>query len=192
MELLTGSLFLWWYVEGWPLFLADAWLMSVIQPLFWLLVGVIGVAIIISDLQELIIPRWSVLLLTLLALAYRLVSVLVGEMQATDLWWSLVWSALLVLFFFLLWSVTRGRGFGFGDVQLAFPLGLLLGSWQRIVVGIWLAFLIGALVGLGLILVKRKRFGQVVPFAPFLLLGTALSLRWGYQLWTAYVKLIAG
>jgi leader peptidase (prepilin peptidase)/N-methyltransferase len=111
-------------------------------------------------------------------------------MQVADFWWALVWSLALALAFFGLWWTTQGKGFGFGDVQLAFPLGLLLASWQRIVVGIWLAFFIGALVGVGLIILKKKRFGQAIPFGPFLLLGTAISLRWGYQWWEAYVKLI--
>jgi len=192
IELLTGTLFLWWYVEGLPHFSTSAWLMPIIQPLFWLVVGVISVVIIIAELQKSIIPRWSVLLLTGLTLLYRLILVLTGEMQVVDLWWSLIWSLILVLFFFFLWWITRGKGFGAGDVQLAFPLGLLLGNWQRIVVGIWLAFFIGALIGVGLILIKKKRFGQTIPFGPFLLLGTALGLRWGYQLWASYVKLISG
>ena len=190
LELLTGALFLWWYVEGWQVFMAKAWLLPILQPLFWLVIGLVSITIIIADFREMIIPRCSVSLLIILTLLYRLVLILTGEMQAVDLWWSLLWSLILVLVFFFLWWVTKGKSFGFGDVQLALPLGLLLGSWQRIVIGIWLAFLIGAVVGLSLVFSKKKGFRQSIPFGPFLILGTALSLRWGWQLWEAYLKLI--
>ncbi|MFH2118132.1 MAG: prepilin peptidase [Candidatus Paceibacterota bacterium] len=192
LELLTGTLFLWWYVDGWSLFTAEAWLLPILQPLFWLLVGIIAITIIIADFKEKIIPRQSVAVLTILTLCYRFVLIMTGEMQLVDLGWSLLWSLILVLAFFFLWWSTRGKSFGFGDVQLALPLGLLLGSWQRIIIGIWLAFLIGAVVGLTLVFFKKKKFRQAIPFGPFLLLGTALSLRWGYQIWESYLKLISG
>jgi leader peptidase (prepilin peptidase)/N-methyltransferase len=177
-------------MDGLPQFTTQAWILPIVQPLFWLIVGVIAVAIIISDLEQLVIPRWSIIWLTMLTLIYRIGLVVTGEMQAIDFWLAIVWALLLGLSFFGLWWLTHGRGFGFGDVQLAFPLALLLASWQRIIVGIWLGFFSGALVGVVLILLKKKRFGQVIPFGPFLLLGTALSLRWGWQLWDSYVRLI--
>ena len=95
-------------------------------------------------------------------------------------------------FFFSLWFFTKGKGFGFGDVKLALPLGLILGSWQRIAVATFLSFVIGAIVGVFLISLKKKKFGQTLPFGPFLLLATGLSLVWGYAVWDEYVKLVVG
>ncbi len=90
------------------------------------------------------------------------------------------------LFFLTLWFITRGRGMGFGDVKLAFLLGLLLG-FPRIIVAFYIAFLTGALVGVILILSGKKSLKSNVPFGPFLILGAVAALQW-----TTYVIGILG
>jgi prepilin signal peptidase PulO-like enzyme (type II secretory pathway) len=82
------------------------------------------------------------------------------------------------LFLFIIWAVTRGRGMGFGDVKLAFLMGLCLG-FPRIILAFYIAFLTGAMIGVILILFKKKKFGQHIAFGPFLTLGTFVSLIWG-------------
>lgn len=77
-------------------------------------------------------------------------------------------------FFLLLVLITRGRGMGTGDVTLAAFLGLWLG-WPRILLAFWLAFIFGAVAGLILIGLKLKRFGQTIPFGPFLIAAAIIS-----------------
>lgn len=84
-------------------------------------------------------------------------------------------------FFFGIYILSRGRAMGFGDVKLAFFMGLFLG-WPNILVAMSLAFSAGAIVGLVLIFFKRKTMRSEVPFAPFLVLGTFGALFWGEQL----------
>ncbi len=48
--------------------------------------------------------------------------------------------------FLVLWLATRRRGLGFGDVKLVFPLGLLVG-WPQVLVSTFLAFVLGAVIG---------------------------------------------
>ena len=83
-------------------------------------------------------------------------------------------------FFGLLVVLTKGRGMGLGDVKLAFLMGLVLGL-PRIIVALYFAFLTGALVSAILILSKKKKFGQTVPFGPFLVGGTIFALFYGNQ-----------
>lgn len=78
-------------------------------------------------------------------------------------------------FFFFLVLITRGRGMGTGDVTLAAFLGLWLG-WPMILLAVWLAFVLGAFVGLVLIGLKFKRFGQTIPFGPFLIVAAVIAL----------------
>lgn len=78
---------------------------------------------------------------------------------------------------------------GFGDVKLVFLLGLLLG-WPAILVGLFLAFLSGALVGIFLIVFKKKGLKSQVPFGPFLILGAFLALFWGEYLWQGYMRIV--
>jgi len=192
IELLTGALFLWWYLAGYFVFTLSSSPMQYVQPLFWLLAGVLAVVIFISDWRHMIIPFWAVAGLTTATLLYRVALIISGEMRGQDFWLSMVWSLALAAFFWLLWWLTKKKGFGFGDVQLAIPLGLMLGGWQRIVVAVFLAFLLGAAVGIGLLVAKRKKFGQAIAFGPFLLIGTALSLLWGYEIWAGYARIIMG
>lgn len=84
------------------------------------------------------------------------------------------------LFFLVLYLMTRGRGMGFGDVKFVFLLGLFLG-FPKIIPAFYISFLTGAFVGLVLILLKKKKLfsGATIPFGPFLVLGTIISLFFG-------------
>lgn len=85
-------------------------------------------------------------------------------------------------FFFILFVLTKGRGMGFGDVVYAFLMGFLLG-FPKIVLALYLAFVTGAVIALGLIAGHRKHFkGGTIPFGPFLVFGTIVSLLWGNQI----------
>jgi leader peptidase (prepilin peptidase) / N-methyltransferase len=82
-------------------------------------------------------------------------------------------------FFFLLFFITKGRGMGFGDVVFAFLMGFILG-FPNIILALYLAFVTGAIVAILLIAVHRKKFkGGTIPFGPFLVFGTIVSLLWG-------------
>jgi prepilin signal peptidase PulO-like enzyme (type II secretory pathway) len=75
-----------------------------------------------------------------------------------------------------------------GDVKLALLMGALLGG--AVVVALFLAFFFGAVVGLVLILAKRKTRKDAIPFGPYLALGTMLALLYGSWLVDAYLGLL--
>lgn len=77
-------------------------------------------------------------------------------------------------FFLFLVVITRGRGMGIGDVKFAGFMGIFLG-YPTIVYSLYFAFLTGGIVSAILVLRKKKRFGQTIPFGPFLVLGTVLA-----------------
>ena len=77
---------------------------------------------------------------------------------------------------------------GIGDIKLAFLMGLLLG-FPNILVALFFSFLIGAIIGIGLILAKRKTMKSEVPFGPFLVIGTFIALFWGQQIINWYWNL---
>lgn len=90
--------------------------------------------------------------------------------------------------FFLLALVARG-GFGFGDVKLSFLLGLFAGysSFDAVVAGFFLAFLLGGVVSLGLLITRRKGRRDAIPFGPFLVVGTYLGICFGENLIGSYL-----
>jgi leader peptidase (prepilin peptidase)/N-methyltransferase len=82
-------------------------------------------------------------------------------------------------FFFLLFILTKGRGMGFGDVVYAFLMGFILG-FPKVILALYLAFVTGAIVAMILIAFHKKKFkGGTIPFGPFLVFGTIISLLWG-------------
>lgn len=78
-------------------------------------------------------------------------------------------------FLLLLWTVTSGRGLGFGDVKIMIPLGLLLG-WMGAVTLLFLAFVSGGLLGAVLLATKRATLKTAVPFGPFLIAAALLLI----------------
>lgn len=109
-----------------------------------------------------------------------------------------VWSALLgatvwVVVVGVPWLISGGRGMGFGDVKLAPVLGATLG-WLAVsvaIVGLLLAFVLGAATGVALMLAKRAGRRTAIPFGPFLLAGALLGLVVGPVLVEAYGALLA-
>ncbi len=92
------------------------------------------------------------------------------------------------LFFFILVVATRGKGMGMGDVKLAFPLGLIFG-WPDIMVLVAGAFIIGAVVGIALIVRGKKNMKGTLPFAPFLAIGAAIVFFGSYAVTSGYLHI---
>jgi leader peptidase (prepilin peptidase)/N-methyltransferase len=86
-----------------------------------------------------------------------------------------------------LYFITGGRGMGFGDVKLAIAAGLLMG-WPDIALALILAFIIGAILSVGLMIIKRKGRKDYLPFGPFIALGITLVFFFGYDIANAYFK----
>lgn len=136
-------------------------------------------AISVVDFQLQIIPNRivypaifaSVPLLTVAALAEndfsRLGRALLGAFLA--------WLALLVI------HLVSPGGMGFGDVRLSFLLGLFLGwlSLGHVLTGMFLGFLLGAVIGLVLVALRLRSRTDHVPFGPFLAGGAALAVLFG-------------
>jgi len=73
--------------------------------------------------------------------------------------------------------VTRG-GLGFGDVKLAFVLGVATGwvGWGAVALSLVVAFVLGGAFALVLILTRRATASTATPFGPWLLLGAWVGI----------------
>ena len=99
-------------------------------------------------------------------------------------------TALLLLYFVLF--VAKPGGMGLGDVKLAGVLGLHLAwwGWDALAVGAFLAFLIGGLVAVPLLLLGRAGRRTKVPFGPAMLAGALIALFAAEPLGRWYLSLI--
>jgi leader peptidase (prepilin peptidase)/N-methyltransferase len=90
--------------------------------------------------------------------------------------------AFLFLYILTLVRIKGKTAMGLGDAVYAFFMGFLLG-FPGIIVGMYIAFLTGALVASILIVRGKKRLqGSTIPFGPFLVLGTYIALFWSNQI----------
>jgi prepilin signal peptidase PulO-like enzyme (type II secretory pathway) len=81
-------------------------------------------------------------------------------------------------FMLLLHLITKGKGMGMGDVKLAVFMGLFLG-FPKIIVSFYVAFIVGAIYGILMMLRRKYNKKSVMPFGPFLILGTVAAWWWG-------------
>ncbi|MFH1689126.1 MAG: A24 family peptidase [Candidatus Eisenbacteria bacterium] len=72
----------------------------------------------------------------------------------------------------------KKESMGGGDVKLAAMLGAFMG-WKLILVALFIAFLVGAVVGVIALARKPKNWDSSLPFGPFIALGAVLALLWG-------------
>jgi len=88
--------------------------------------------------------------------------------------------------FFLVAALIHPKGMGMGDVKLAGVMGLYLG--KLVIPALFIAFLVGAVVGVVLVMRHGMRSRKVgVPFAPFMALGGFVSMLAGRQLIDIYL-----
>ena len=87
---------------------------------------------------------------------------------------------------YLIAEVSRG-GMGGGDIKLAALMGAFLGI-RNGVVALFAGFLLGALVGIVLLVMKKKGRKDAIPFAPFLSAGALVALLFGGKLVDFYMQ----
>ena len=107
-----------------------------------------------------------------------IISLIVNIILGGTIWKFLLAGGAAALFFLLQYLITRGKGIGLGDTRIGLFMGFALG-WPNIIVAIFIAYLIGLIVGLFLLLTGRKKIGAQVPLGPFLATGTFIALFWG-------------
>jgi leader peptidase (prepilin peptidase)/N-methyltransferase len=151
-------------VLGWTWALSFCWFLAPV-----------GVALALVDWRTRLLPT------KVIAPSYGVVVALVLASAALSSDWHALatagWGWLVAGgTFFVLWFVYP-KGMGYGDVRLAGLLGIALGylGWPEIILGVYAAFLIGAVGGVLLSLLRivdRKAY----PFGPFLLVGAVVGV----------------
>ena len=164
--------------------------------LFYLLISCFLIIIFVYDLKHYIIPDAVIYPAIAIAFLYQLFRML------NFVNWNLfgIWNVesgilrpissafLASLFFLAIVFLSQGKWMGLGDVKLAFLMGLFLG-FPNILVALFLAFFIGAIIGIGLIISGKRTLKSEVPFGPFLITGTFIALFWGNQITNWYLSL---
>ncbi len=206
VEIITGLMFLlvfwnlkfetWNLIGHWSLvignFALSCYMLYVVCSLL---------VIFVYDLRHYIIPDKIIYPAVILTLIFHFFEILnFGHWNLFGIWdlgfgiWRPFFFYLLAgigaaVFFLALVFITRGRGMGLGDVKLAFLMGLVLG-WPKILLALFSAFFIGAMVGLILVILNKKTLKSQIPFGPFLVAATVFALFLGDKIINWYSQLL--
>ena len=155
----------------------------------YLISGIIlcSILIIISfiDLKFKIIPNKIVLPFTLVGLS---ISTVIIVLENPRRWWLPLAYCVGAFIFMLIIHLIYPKGMGLGDVKLSLMLGAFL--VKNVIVGLFLGFLIGSISGLILIISKKKKLSQEIPFGPFISIGSIIALFIGGYILKWYVSFI--
>jgi len=121
---------------------------------------------------------WLGLLFNLSSGFTNLKSAVIGAMAGYLILWSVYW---------LFKLITGKEGMGYGDFKLLGAIGAWFG-WQLLPAVILLSSVVGAVIGIGLIMFKGKGRSTAIPFGPFLALGGIAALFFGQNLASFYLN----
>ena len=123
---------------------------------------------------------WAGLLLNVFGTYTDLTSAVIGAAAGYLSLWSVYW----------LFKLATGKeGMGHGDFKLLAAVGAWLG-WQVLPLTILLSSLVGAVVGIVLIVLARHGRNVPIPFGPYLAAAGVIALFWGRQLNDTYLRLL--
>ena len=178
-ELVTGVLFA-LAVAEFGLTLTAA----VYAAFFWVLV-----VLTVIDLEHKLLPN-RIVYPTFVAGWVGLIAAALTEGDATDLRSAAIGAVVFGGFFFVI-AFIYPAGMGGGDVKLAFVLGSFLGfagGVGAVIVGMFLSFLLGGVIGLIAMKASGKGRKMQIPFGPFLALGSVIAVFIGDTLARSYTN----
>lgn len=123
---------------------------------------------------------WCGLLFNLDAVYADLPSAVIGAAAGYLSLWSVYW---------LFKLLTHKEGMGYGDFKLLAALGAWLG-WQLLPLVILLSSVVGAVIGILLIVAAKRGRNVPIPFGPYLATAGLIALFWGQEITRYYLRLV--
>jgi len=122
---------------------------------------------------------WVGLLFNIGATFTDLTSAVIGAAAGYVVLWAVFWAYKLA---------TGKEGMGYGDFKLLAAIGAWLG-WKMLPLVILLSSFVGAVIGIGLIVLARRGRNVPIPFGPYLALAGLIALFYGERLNRQYLDL---
>jgi prepilin signal peptidase PulO-like enzyme (type II secretory pathway) len=188
LELFVAVLFVGSYY-AWPLPF-DTW-QSGVSFALWLVYVVGLVALLVYDLRWMLLPNVLVFPLIAVAVLESAIrySVQIGQSPLNYAQSVIFGIAILGGLYWVLYTFSKGKWVGYGDVKLGVFMGIALG-FRHALLALFLANIIGFIVVLpGLLTGKLKRTTRV-PFGPFLIAAFFIAFLWGDQIINWYIRFL--
>lgn len=146
----------------------------------------------VYDLRWFLLPDRVIYPLIIVALAQVIVRVVIfdgGWATILSAWWG---AFVIAGLFYAIYLVSQGKWIGLGDVKLGIALGLLVsGPWPALLL-VFVASVLGSVVTVPLLILKRATATTHIPFGPLLLAATLVVTLWGTAILSWYNSLFVG
>jgi leader peptidase (prepilin peptidase)/N-methyltransferase len=157
------------------------------QAVFALLLTWSLIALIFIDIDHQLLPDSITLPMLWLGMCLSLFNVftdahasIIGAVAGYTVLWAV---------FHLFKLATGKEGMGYGDFKLLALFGAWLG-WQYLPIIILLSSLVGAIIGLGMIIFVKHDHNVPIPFGPYLAVSGWVALLWGNELNQLYLTTV--
>lgn len=137
--------------------------------------------ILVSDITYMLIPNRVLLFFLPLFIIIRIV-------QPLNPWWSSILGAVIGITLLALIIIVSRGGMGAGDMKLFGILGIILGV-EKVLLAFFLSCMIGAIIGMLLLIFKVIERKQPVPFGPYIVVATLITYFYGEHLVNWYFNL---
>ena len=144
--------------------------------LLWITLISVGVPLSMMDIISRRLP--NVLTSALFVLSAIIISISgIVDHASSRVISSFIDSLVLSISFLIVSFATRG-GMGMGDVKLSAGIGLIAGFYgtQTLFLSTFLSFILGALVGVALLLLRKGNLKTALPFGPFMIIGQLVAM----------------
>lgn len=168
--------------------LVVAWHFGVsVQTLLALVLTWCLLALSLIDAEHQLLPDVLVLPTLWLGLVVNAFGVFVPLADA--LWGAVVGYLSLWSVYWLFRLVTGKEGLGYGDFKLLALLGAW-GGWQVLPLTLLLSSVVGAVIGLCLLRLRKASLGATMPFGPYLAIAGWIAWLWGDEIYASYMQLL--
>lgn len=147
---------------------------QVAAAVFYFALFAIFVVMFVFDVRHYVLPSILLYLSIILVIA---ITFLNWENFTNYAWGAMAASGFIAF----LALATKEKAMGYGDAYLGFALGFLVG-WPLALLGLFLSFLSGSVIGLALIFSGKKTMKSPIPFGPFLITSFGLVFFYASQL----------
>jgi len=172
IEFFTGFLFAYSY-----------WHIGLSLELFMSLIFISMLMIVfVSDIEYMIIPNKVLLFFLPLFLLMRVISPL-------DPWYDVLIGAVLGLVLIALIIVLSKGKMGGGDMKLFALIGIVLG-WKGTLLTLFLASLLGAIIGSAIMIYNKSGRKQPIPFGPYIVMAALICYFYGNDIISIYISIL--
>lgn len=175
VELATAGLFVASYV-WWPV---DFDVAQSAIFILWLALLTGFMALTVYDLRWFLLPNKIMYPLGIISGVLALMQIALADDPFTAFLATIVAVVLGGGIFYVLFQASHGRWIGGGDVKLGALIGLVVATPAKSLLVIFLASLLGSIVSLTLIASKRLKKNSLIPFGPFLIAATIITVLFG-------------